>query len=140
MLLIVTILSLLIPKTNIADDKIFLELGCYRAQLDCSNGDSRACELFKKGECLPIALSESDCNTGLKLCDDALKATEQELLGMRNLVNTQEDLIKKLATQRNTAYDRLSEESGVDWVSPVVVTVVFIGGFVLGALITNEVR
>lgn len=71
---------------------------------------------------------------GLQLCNDALEFTEEELTGTRSLVNAQEDLLKKMATQRNAAYDRLSSEANTPW---YVWTIV---GTAMGVIITRGLR
>ena len=94
---------------------------------------------------LSPAVAEGDpllaqCNHAFSLCQEALEATEAESKGKDELIDSQEELIKKLATQRNEAYDQLGEEKGTGWDNPTFVALTFILGFTLGALVVKEVR
>ncbi len=56
------------------------------------------------------------CGTTLKLCDEALTACELQIKFQQELIMTQEELITKLAEQRNEAYDKLgSIEATTPW-------------------------
>jgi len=74
------------------------------------------------------------CEDTLKYCDDALTQTIKELDQMRKVDDLQEELIKKLATQRNEAYDRLSAEDKTPWYFWTIL------GIATGVIITRGLR
>lgn len=57
----------------------------------------------------------ADCEVALKLCDEAVNALQADVVAKRELIDKQEELIKKLALQRNQAYDRLDDEIITPW-------------------------
>lgn len=55
---------------------------------------------------LPLKANE----IALRLCDGALTACEASHEVKREVIDAQENLLRKIVTQRNAAFDRLAEE------------------------------
>lgn len=63
-----------------------------------------------------INKSYADCDTSLKLCSEALKASENHISAQAELLDNQEKLIQTLAKQRNEAYEALTQDAGrIPW-------------------------
>lgn len=86
---------------------------------------------------LLITTSSIANEEALQLCDQALTACEKSIETKDELIKKQEELIKTLATQRNEAFKRLSEESGsVPWY--LVILVGIAGGIILNESVISK--
>ena len=78
---------------------------------------------------LTLKLHAND-KEALRLCDAALTDCEQVLKSKNDVIDSQEELLKKMAEQRNEAFDRLADEgSNTPWYLMIIIGVA--GGVIL---------
>lgn len=76
-------------------------------------------------------------DTALKLCDEALVSCEFSNREKIKLIDAQEELIKKLALQRNEAFDRLADEgSSTPWYLMIIIGIA--GGVILSNTVLSK--